>query len=221
MSSPLAASSESSLRTDELGGCETTGSSGIADRSPSARRVALAQPHPTARPEVAPGSGPLDVATLVDIATGLATAEGLWRPHVSHDPVSRTSVRLIATPAYEVWLLGWTPGQRVELHDHGSSNAAFVVVDGELDELTLRPSGLDRGRFAKGDVGTVLAGTVHDVLNPGTDAATSIHVYADPLRTMTFYETDGTPRFSEIVQEVPALITSDATARVLHPGRAR
>lgn len=215
MSSPLATSSDPILNPGEQAGCAA---SPIGDgRSPSARRVAISQPTPRSA-----GSGarvPLDLSTLVDIATGLATAEGLWRPHVSHDPVSRTSVRLVATPVYEVWLLGWTPGQRVELHDHGSSNAAFVVVDGELDELTLRPDGLHRGHFVAGDVGTVAAGTVHDVINPEGGPATSIHVYADPLRTMTFYDGDGTPTFSEIVQEVPALISSEATARVLHPAR--
>jgi len=224
MSSPLAAPSEPIVLTGERAGCAADDAgrvSSITDRSPSARRVALAEPQERSQLAGTSGSGPLDLGTLVDIATGLASAEGLWRPHVSHDPVSRTSVRLVATPVYEVWLLGWTPGQHVELHDHGASNAAFVVVDGELDELTLRPSGLDRGRFTTGGVGTVSAGTVHDVLNPGTEAATSIHVYADPLRTMTFYEADGTPRFSEIVQEVPALISSGTTARVLHPGSAR
>lgn len=188
----------------------------VEDRGASARRVALAPP---ARHPVASSGLPLE--TLVDIALGLAAAEDLWQPHVSHDPVSRTSVRLVSTAAYEVWLLGWTPGQRVELHDHGGSNAAFVVVDGELDELRLGPRGIHEHHLRTGDVGTVPAGAVHDVLNRGTVAATSIHVYADPLRTMTFYDADGTPTFREIVQEVPALVSSADSARALHPGRAR
>ena len=79
----------------------------------------------------------LDVAMLVEIVTGLAAAEALWRPHVTHDAAERARLRLLATPAYEVWLLGWTPGQSVGLHDHGDANGAFVVVDGELVETTL------------------------------------------------------------------------------------
>ena len=76
----------------------------------------------------------LDTATLSDIVHGLAVAEDLWRPFVLHDADERARVRLLATPAYEVWLLGWTPGQSVGLHDHGGANAAFIVVDGTLTE---------------------------------------------------------------------------------------
>ncbi len=188
-------------------------------RAPSARRVALARPL-AARRGGRPSPG-LPMATVVDIATGLAAATDLWRPHVSHDPLSRTSVRLVATPAYEVWLLGWTPGQQVELHDHGGSVAAFVVLDGELEELRVGPTGPRSHHLPTGAVGTVAAGAVHDVVNRGTVAATSIHVYAEPLRTMTFYEQDGTPTFTELVEEVPALVSSARSARALHPGRAR
>ena len=95
---------------------------------------ALARPHPPAIGTVS--SSRLDVAALADIATGLAEAEELWRPHVVHDGVERARVRLLATPVYEVWLLGWTPGQSVGLHDHGDANGAFVVVDGTLTETS-------------------------------------------------------------------------------------
>lgn len=201
------------------------GAPSVRDRSPSARRVALVPPLAEEGP-AAGRAGQLDLGTTIDIALGLAAADGLWRPHVDHDPTSRTSVRLVSTPAYEVWLLGWTPGQRVELHDHGGANAAFVVVDGELDELTLGgppdgPRHLVRRRLRAGEVGTVPAGAVHDVVNRGTLVATSLHVYADPLRTMTFYDDQGTPTFTELVQEVPAILSSAATSSALHPSRAR
>lgn len=200
--------------------------SAVADRSPSARRVALAAPPGAQSRPASARPGRLGLEIIVDIAVGLAAAEGLWRPHVSHDPVSRTSVRLVSTPAYEVWLLGWTPGQRVELHDHGGADAAFVVVDGELDELTLGgpadgPRHLGRRHLRAGEVGTVASGAVHDVVNRSTLVATSLHVYADPLRTMTFYDQHGTPTFTEIVQEVPAILSSATTASALHPSRAR
>lgn len=184
-------------------------------RSPSARQHRLVPA--AAGTLVAPT---LDLDTLVDIASGLARAEDLWRPHVAHDQLSRTSVRLVATAAYEVWLLGWTPGQSVALHDHGGANAAFVVLEGELDELTLGFAGITTRRLGAGGVGTVASGAVHDVLNRGTVDATSIHVYSDPLRTMTFYEPDGTPTHTEAVEEVPALVSSSSIARSLHPARS-
>lgn len=210
------------------------------DRSPSARRVALAPVVPPAgqigghgaradgaaavarferRAALRPPA--LDLATLTDIAVGLAAAEDLWGPHVSHDPLSRTSVRLLASPVYEVWLLGWTPGQRVELHDHGGSNAAFVVVEGELDEVTMGRHGLATRHLHAGEIGTVAAGAVHDVLNRGVAVATSVHVYADPLTSMTYYDDHGRPRFRELVEPVPALVPPAAAARALHPGRGR
>src|SRR5262245_17450245 len=86
----------------------------------------------------APLARRLDLDVLAEIVTGLARAEALWRPYVAHDPDDRVRRRLLATPAYEVWLLGWTPCQSVGLHDHGAANGAFVVVDGELVETTVR-----------------------------------------------------------------------------------
>src|SRR3954465_9853459 len=93
----------------------------------------------------APPPSRLELDVLVDMVTGLARAESLWRPHVAHDRHERVRRRLLATPLYEVWLLGWTPGQSVGLHDHGDANGAFVVVDGQLVETALT------------------AGTVHDM----------------------------------------------------------
>jgi hypothetical protein len=42
---------------------------------------------------------------------------------------------LIASERYEVWVIGWTTGQNVRMHDHGSSAGAFVVTEGELTEV--------------------------------------------------------------------------------------
>ena len=184
------------------------------DRPSAARRVSLAQPrHDRAEPPA------LGLDTLVAIAEGLARAEDLWRPHVSHDPLSRTSVRLVATEAYEVWLLGWTGGQRVELHDHGGANAAFVVLDGVLDEITLGGAGRTSERLARGAVGTVPASVIHDVVNTEPEVATSLHVYSNPLRTMTYYDAAGAPTHREILEDVPALFTGATLSQALHPAR--
>lgn len=179
----------------------------------AARRVSL---HPTP-PGPARSAPSLDLATLADIAVGLGQAEDLWRPYVSHDPLSRTSVRMVATEAYEVWLLGWTATQRVEFHDHGGARAAFVVLEGDLDELTLNPTGVTRERLEPGSIGTVKAGVIHDVVNAGPTNATSLHVYSAPLETMTFYDPAGRPRHTEVIEQVPALVSSAEQTRALHP----
>ena len=153
---------------------------------PQRRLTALTGTAPT----VDPGAR-LDTTTLSDIVHGLAIAEDLWRPHVLHDPDERARVRLLATPAYEVWLLGWTPGQSVGLHDHGGANAAFFVVDGTLTETVT----VDRASRAlvdrsipAGSAGAVPAGHLHDVANRSSTLATSIHAYSKPLRSMGFYD---------------------------------
>jgi oxalate decarboxylase/phosphoglucose isomerase-like protein (cupin superfamily) len=114
----------------------------------------------------------------------------------------------------------------VELHDHGGANAAFVVLDGELEELVLDPTPTAPGRLrrrhlATGDVSTVPAGVVHDVVNRSGGPATSLHVYADPLRSMTFYDRLGAPIMREVVQHVPALLSAYASGRALHPAASR
>ncbi len=146
------------------------------------------------RDSIRPSASRLDLAALADIVGGLAEAEELWRPHVTHDHNERTRVRLLATSAYEVWLLGWTPGQSVGLHDHGGANGAFVVVDGTLTEtVAADPSNrndrtLAQRVLAVGEAGQVAAGQVHDVANRSSRLATSIHAYSRPLTSMGFYE---------------------------------
>jgi hypothetical protein len=165
----------------------------------------------------------LDVDVLVDIVDGLARAEPLWRRHVAHDPDDRIRLRLLATPAYEVWLLGWAPGQSVGLHDHGDANGAFVVVDGELTETSLDAGRrLDAVRTA-GGFGRIPIGTLHDVANRSRRNATSIHAYSHPLSAMGFYRADGSLERVEAVHEQSALLDAGvvpghAVRRSLHRG---
>ncbi|MET0146917.1 MAG: cysteine dioxygenase family protein [Ilumatobacteraceae bacterium] len=176
---------------------------------------------PALPPAPGPSLAPLDVTMLADIVCGLAAAEPLWRPHVTHDPDLRARLRLLATPAYEVWLLGWTPGQAVGLHDHGDANGAFVVVEGTLTESRLVGGRVvDRARPI-GAVGRVPRGAVHDVANRTDVLATSIHAYSWPLTSMGFYDPSGDRIGTERVDAVPALVASADVPRVLHPASRR
>ena len=167
-----------------------------------------------------PGPGPgVDIAILADIVSGLAAVPDLWRSLVVHDPVERGKVRLLGTDDYEVWLLGWCPGQHVELHDHGDSSAAFVVVEGDLVELRADAAGeVHRVELVGGQPRHAPRGTVHDVINVGTEVATSIHAYSPPLTSMGFYpEGLAGPERIEPVAEVPAMFDPSGLARQLHP----
>jgi quercetin dioxygenase-like cupin family protein len=171
----------------------------------------LAPPPPTAEP--------LPASLLADIAAGIAQVPDAWRHLVCHDPDERRPVRLLATEAYEVWVIGWTRGQHVRPHDHGHSAAAVLVVDGELTEVDLLGN---RRQLVAGGVLQLVPGVVHDVLNQRDQPATSVHVYSPPLTEMTYYDTE-TWEPEEIVhvdQERPVL-AGWRGANLLHPARRR
>ena len=149
---------------------------------------------------------PIPLDLLADIGRGLAASPSLWRPHAHHRPDDRRPVRLLATDHYEAWVIGWTQGQGVELHDHGDSVGTLTVIEGRLDELVLDHGGLRRRPLVAGSTATLPAGLVHDVVAPRTAPATSLHVYSPPLRSMTFYAADGRRLRTEPVEpELPVV----------------
>ena len=65
-------------------------------------------------------------------------------------PGGRQPVKLFTTDRCEAWVIGWMPGQGVELHDHGDAAGALAVIDGTLVDLVaidrrLRPRSLSAG----------------------------------------------------------------------------
>lgn len=132
-----------------------------------------------------------DVGRLAEIARSLARARPLWERLVRHDPAQRGFTRLYSTPEVEAWLLTWAQEQAIELHDHGGSSGAVMVVAGELTEsftdLVTR-SQLRELTWPRGSAHFFDANHVHDLQNRGAGVATSIHVYSPPLSSMTFYD---------------------------------
>jgi hypothetical protein len=134
-----------------------------------------------------PAVGPDELATVV---ARFASAGRLWRPYVRHDAARRSYLRLVWTPEHEVWLICWPAGQLVDLHDHGRSAGAFAVTEGVLREEHPDGAGWRKVRCRRGAVRSFPAHHVHAVWNPGPGTATSLHAYAPPLRSMTFYAHD-------------------------------
>lgn len=156
---------------------------------------------------------------MTDIAAGIAQVPEAWQWLIRHDPLKRHPVRLVATEAYEVWVIGWTTGQHVRPHDHGGSAAAVVVTEGELTEVDL--SG--RRRTLRPGTARVLGPeVVHDVVNRSDAPATSVHLYSPPLTSMTYYDptTRGPVETVTIDQEIPVL-SAWYGARLLHPSTPR
>jgi predicted metal-dependent enzyme (double-stranded beta helix superfamily) len=95
-----------------------------------------------------------------------------------------------------VWLLSWLPGQHTDLHDHGGSSGAFVVVTGTLTVYTaaIRPDGglprLFDNTFSAGHGRSFGPHHIHQIANAGSQPAVSLHVYGPALREMTRYRVE-------------------------------
>jgi predicted metal-dependent enzyme (double-stranded beta helix superfamily) len=117
----------------------------------------------------------------------------LWHSHVRHDPRERYSVLLHRREELDVWLLCWLEVQETGLHDHDLSAGALYVCDGTLVEDVLRFNSSSslattRRRLHAGMSKAFDVGHVHGVGHVGPEPATSIHVYAPPLRGMGHFE---------------------------------
>jgi mannose-6-phosphate isomerase-like protein (cupin superfamily) len=105
-------------------------------------------------------------------------------------PGARAWRCLSANSVYDAWLVEWGPRSGLDLHDHGGSTGAFVVVEGHLIE-TFRDIDDDVftvQRVDVGDVVTLSETRVHEVRNRSTGTARSVHVYSPPLSAMNFYD---------------------------------
>src|SRR5690348_6972317 len=71
------------------------------------------------------------------LAQSYARNPGDWPLSPRFDPRERWYDCLADDGDAQVWLLTWLPGQHTELHDHGGSAGAFVVVSGTLLEQTV------------------------------------------------------------------------------------
>jgi len=136
---------------------------------------------------------PLTTAQLAEWTTSVAADVRAGRYDVRSDAEERWHVRLHCDAQVDVWLISWTTDQGTQLHDHGGSEGAFTVVEGELEELTWSPGGgvLRESTRVTGE--TVVFGEryVHDVRNVQAGTAVSVHAYSPPLSLMNYYDTDG------------------------------
>ncbi|MBC9005970.1 cysteine dioxygenase family protein [Micromonospora aurantiaca] len=123
---------------------------------------------------------------LLAVAARWANPDG-WPVPLRFDAPQRWYARLDAGDAHEVWALSWLPGQGTDLHDHGGSAGAFLVVAGVLTEETVSGGRLRPHRLAAGAGRRFGVRHVHQVTNRGDEPAVSVHVYRPALTRMTRY----------------------------------
>jgi predicted metal-dependent enzyme (double-stranded beta helix superfamily) len=146
----------------------------------------------------------LSLSDLTALVRAAAADPEMWQSRLRLPTAAdRWWTRLAADSHVDLWLLSWLPGHTTELHDHGSSAAAFTVVEGVLSERRLegrgRPTHYDR---RPGSVIWLAPAVIHDVSGAGNAPAVSIHAYSPPLREMNYYAPDqhGTPRVVRTVR---------------------
>lgn len=139
---------------------------------------------------------------LTSVVQRIAEHEEWWRPKLEYHAEQRWWTKLVSHRNLEVWLLTWLEDQTTDFHDHGSSGAAFTVVEGHLTESRFRrDGGIVAKTYSPGSVVTVAPRTIHAVSNNRWAPAASIHAYSPPLSTMTVYAPGNgkpTPLYSEI-----------------------
>jgi Cysteine dioxygenase type I len=144
------------------------------------RRAAQRALHPSARA--------VGADVLSAIAAGLATVTVPWELANGEAPTERRYHRVLATEAYEAWVICWPAGEALDMHDHGGSAGAFSVVSGHLDEATVEAGETVVRSIAAGQTVSFGSSRVHAVVNRGSALATSVHVYSPPLSSMVYYQ---------------------------------
>jgi predicted metal-dependent enzyme (double-stranded beta helix superfamily) len=146
----------------------------------------------------------LSLADLATLVRSVADNPDLWQPQlrIPDNGDERWWTRLSADDRVDVWLLSWLPGHATELHDHGSSAAAFSVVRGRLVEVRADGRGA-RTSYTRtpGSVTWIAPGVIHDVRGSGPRPSVSIHAYSPPLQRMNFYGAG--PRGLRVIRSVP------------------
>ncbi|WBB68896.1 cysteine dioxygenase family protein [Micromonospora sp. WMMD812] len=138
---------------------------------------------------------------LLAVAARWAADPAGWPVPLRFDPAERWYARLAVAADHEVWALSWLPGQGTDLHDHGGSAGAFVVLAGALNEETVGGGRLRAHRLAAGSGRRFGVRHVHQVTNRGDVPAVSVHVYRPALRRMTRYAlADGRLRVAEVAE---------------------
>jgi predicted metal-dependent enzyme (double-stranded beta helix superfamily) len=138
----------------------------------------------------------IDMGTseLLAIARELAHDAVNW--HGLREPARRVWELIDSSQDFEAWVIGWPPGEAIELHDHGESGGAVVVAEGELVEMVIKEDGNGTLALANTVLPTSASVTfdrshIHEIVNLGPGPAVSIHVYAPRLTAMTYYEFSG------------------------------
>jgi cysteine dioxygenase len=156
------------------------------------------------------GTQSMSLAAFTELALGLDLDDALVGAHVNFcdDHYARNLV--CRTPAFELLVLCWKPGQASTIHDHAGSLNVTRVYSGELMSRTFRrrdggtgvtkvgggatgelPRGpvelIDERVLAGAGAATVDRGDIHQLGNESAAGLVTVHFYAPPLTHIVVY----------------------------------
>jgi cysteine dioxygenase len=148
---------------------------------------------------------PSEVPPPAELGRWLQASRIDWRlleRLIRFEPSGYSRVQLARTPACELILACWLPGQASRIHDHGGSFGAALVLRGELREArylwtSAHLTPLSSQSASPGCVLLEQPETIHRIGNVSGGAAVTLHLYAPPMRSMTSYD-------APLVREEPA-----------------
>ena len=130
----------------------------------------------------------LTTEELGRLAADLGGAPHLWRHLVKHSPDARVHEQIWDDEHANAWVICWSEDQDTGFHDHDESDAAILVIEGEVREERLRwgsPPAVNV--MGPGTRFFVPPTAIHRVLHAGTVPAVTIHAYSPPLRRTGAY----------------------------------
>jgi hypothetical protein len=129
----------------------------------------------------------IQATDLLAVARDYAAQPDEWPFAPRFDPAQRWYHRLAVTDEYEAWVLTWLPGQVTDLHDHGGSAGAFVVVSGTVTEQLVSGNRLVDRQYSAGQGHGFGHHYVHRVGNASERPAVTVHTYGPAIKAMTKY----------------------------------
>ncbi|GIW70683.1 MAG: hypothetical protein KatS3mg102_0225 [Planctomycetota bacterium] len=140
----------------------------------------------------------LDLEALRDLVRRLDVCDDLIRQHIRFRPDSYARNLVCRTPAFDMLVLCWRPGQQTVIHDHGESLNVTRVVGGRLcSRMFVEAARPEPGRvLVRPTVDELLdgmafscvdAGEIHQLANTSEADLVTLHVYARPLKDIRVY----------------------------------
>lgn len=173
---------------DEMQSCDPVAAQGASPRAerstdPAIARASSRALHPSATgPTDSPLEvTPLDTAVLDDIAAGLAAVA---EPTGATEPWEVRTTLLLATAAYDAYLMEWGPAAMSDSHDHDGSVGVVHVVSGSLIESSQQ---IDADmpdpvrRLQAGDSTHISAAQFHRLFNQTGAGAVTVNVFSPPI----------------------------------------